>query len=204
MKIFIFIFLTISIFARTNPFVPTQSTERVTSNKEDETEFFSKEQIFLPSTSRVLKKIIIVHQNMDGSIEEVSKDIDKRVDWHEPIEVFQKESDEAKRKYSYKFKKISIKDIDFINFELSKKALLVNTQDEITRQFTLTDPYRIVIDFKKDIRFFKKSLELKDSFFTKIAIGNHDKYYRVIIYLDSFYDYKIEKREKGYLIELNQ
>lgn len=204
MKIFIFLFLTISIFARTNPFVPTQSTERVTSNKEDETEFFSKEQIFLPSTSRVLKKIIIVHQNMDGSIEEVSKDVDKRVDWHEPIEVFQKESNEAKRKYSYKFKKISIKDIDFINFELSKKALLINTQDEIVRQFTLTDPYRIVIDFKKDIRFFKKSLELKDSFFTKIAIGNHDKYYRVIIYLDSFYDYKIEKKEKGYLIELNQ
>lgn len=204
MKFFIFLFLTISIFARTNPFVPTQSTERVTSNKEDETEFFSKEQIFLPSTSRVIKKIIIVHQNMDGSIEEVIKDVDKRVDWHEPIEIFQKESDEAKRKYSYKFKKISIKDIDFINFELSKKALLINTQDEITRQFTLTDPYRIVIDFKKDIRFFKKSLELKDSFFTKIAIGNHDKYYRVIIHLDSFYDYKIEKKEKGYLIELNQ
>lgn len=193
-----------SLFGRLNPFIPTMDIETITDNTPEGVEYFTEENIYLPSTSRILKEVKLVHQNIDGSVDVISKNIDKKVDWHNPVRVFQDFDADQKRKYSYVFKRIPLKNIDFMDINSAKNAVLLDTDDKIVRSFMLTKPYRIVLDFKKDRKFRSKSERIKDSYFTKVVIGNHSGYYRTVLYLDSYYDYKLDKKEKGYLIELKQ
>lgn len=204
MRSLILLFCATSLFARLNPFIPTMDIETITDNTPEGVEFFTEENIYLPTTSRILKQVKLVHQNIDGSVEVISKNIDKKVDWHNPVRIFQEFDATEARKYSYVFKKLDLKNIDFLNLNTAKNAVLIDTDDKIIRSFMLTKPYRIVIDFKRDQSFSGKSSDIKDSYFKRVVIGNHDGYYRTVLYLDSYYDYKLDHKEKGYLIELKQ
>ena len=204
MRFLLFLFLATSLFARLNPFIPTMNIENITDNHPDDIGYFTEANLYLPSSSRILKKVTLTHQNLDGSIEEVSKNIDKKVDWHYAVSITQPHEEGTDRTYSYLFKKVDLKDISFITINAAKNAVLINTENTIVRSFMLTKPYRIVIDFKADEQFRAKSRDIAGSYFKKVVIGNHDGYYRTVLYLDSYYDYKLDKKEKGYLIELKQ
>ena len=86
--------------------------------------------------------------------------------------------------------------------QVSQKVFLLQTDDKKIRDFMLNDPYRIVIDFKSNKTFYTKSTKIKNSYFKKITIGNHDKYYRAVLYLDGYYDYKIIKKKSNFFIYL--
>ena len=43
---------------------------------------------------------------------------------------------------------------------------------------------------------------MKNSVFTKIRVGNHDGYYRVVVELDGYYRYKLAKQADGCLVTL--
>jgi len=204
MRVAIFLCLATTLFARLNPFLPTMNIETITDNHPESIGYFSEDSIYLPSTSRILKKVKLVHQNIDGSIEEVTKNIDKKVDWHYPVKIMQPNDDRQDRQYSYIFKKIDIDTIRFIKVNAAKNAVLMDTDDTIVRSFMLTKPYRIVLDFERDESFQGISSKIKDSYFTKVVIGNHDGYYRAVLYLDSYYDFKLDRKDKGYLIELKR
>jgi len=194
-----------TLCARINPFIPVGNTDVITNNRTAKLKYFTSEELTLPSTARILKKIDLVHQNLDGTLGKVSKKVNQRIDWHQPLKVIQR-SDLAvrkNRKGKYAFTESPISELDFFALGITKQALMIKNRDKIIRQFMLTQPYRIVIDFDRDANFTSVRKQFKNSYFTRIAIGNHDKYYRVVLYLDNYYDYTLKSTKRGgYLIEL--
>lgn len=210
--IFIVLFLTtITLVARENPFKPMDDakTSGKTTYKKDTRENFIDQKVKLPSSARILKKVELVFQNLDGSIETKSVDVDKKIDWHdelilkkvnnqeETITAPQTVKPQAKSK-----KKTNIDFKDTMRLTISGKDLHVKTTDKKIRDFMVTKPHKIVLDFKKEINFYTQIHKLKTKFFKSITIGKHSGYYRVAIELDGKYLYNIEKQKDGFLISL--
>jgi hypothetical protein len=85
---------------------------------------------------------------------------------------------------------------------IKNKKILIKTKDKLIRKFFLVKPFRIVLDFKKDVDFLTIKKNLKNSIVKKVVVGNHKGYYRVVIYFDAKYMYKIKKTTEGVKIEL--
>ncbi len=87
-KIFLIVlFLATLVCARENPFEPVSSSEKMgkATNIKEKREDLKAEKFTLPSSARVLKKVILTYQNIDGSISEKEFKIDKNIDWHFPL-----------------------------------------------------------------------------------------------------------------------
>lgn len=201
-KVFLItIFLFISIAARENPFFPSDGEKDIpiTTNTDESLSKLKRATIQLPSYARVIKKVTIEYQNLDGSIENKSTELDNSIDWHLPIFISQSYNEQTiskKTKFSYK-NIIKIKDAGFY---ISKNSLKIVTKDKLLRDFLLVQPHRIVMDFKKEASFRSYIKKIPDSIFTKIRIGNHSGYYRVVVELDGFYRYRLKTIPSGYLI----
>ncbi|MBL0702921.1 MAG: AMIN domain-containing protein [Sulfurospirillum sp.] len=206
--------LIVVVFARENPFImPSVSTVTVkTTDKRDSRENFSSVKIKLPSSARVLKNIEFHFQNLDGSMESKSIKVDNKIDWHDEL-IVKKFTDTAKPatkpatkqiqkplKPKEKVEKINFQ--NFIVFTIDGKSIHVKTKDEKIRDFLVINPFKIVIDFKKELSFYTKVYKLERKFFKSISIGKHSGYYRVAIELDGRYLYSAEKVEDGYLFKL--
>ncbi|MEA1955259.1 MAG: AMIN domain-containing protein [Campylobacterota bacterium] len=90
----------------------------------------------------------------------------------------------------------------YITFSSLNNKLKLTTDNELLRDFLLVKPHRLVLDFKKDSTagtYIKKN---PNNPFKVIKIGSHEKYFRVVIELDGYYRYKLEKTLNGYIIEL--
>ena len=210
-KVFLItIFLFISIAARENPFFPSEGEKDipVTSNTGKSLPKLKRATIQLPSYARAIKKVTIEYQNLDGSIENKSTELDNSIDWHLPIFISQSYNEETiktpiVRKNISKKTKLSYKNIIKIKdagFYISKNSLKIVTKDKLLRDFLLVQPHRIVMDFKKEANFRSYIKKIPDSIFTKIRIGNHSGYYRVVIELDGFYRYRLKTIPSGYLV----
>lgn len=209
----IFVFLT-SLNARENPFFPSTGEKDIpiTSNINTELSPLKRATLTLPSTARVIEGVSIKYKSLDGSKHTQSIELDNTVDWHLPIFVSQsygsdeKKVEKIKKTQQLEKKKSSYKkiaSIKLISFYAKDKKLKVITKDKVIRDFLLVKPHRIVCDFKRDtnIKSFVKDTS-KNSLFTKIRIGNHDGYYRVVIELDGYYRYKMKEISDGYIFEL--
>jgi len=178
------------LFGRINPFEPV-----VTPSNQDMIipEYFKSTKVYLPDDARVLKKIIFVYQNVNGDIKKKEVKIDKSIDFHKPIHI------------SHFPKKFKIKTLTFLSLfkmYIKDKKILIETDDRLIRHFFLVDPFRIVLDFKKDADFLTIKKNLKNHFIKKVIVGNHKGYYRVVIYFDAKYLYKLTKTEEGIKIEI--
>jgi len=185
-KLFLLV-LTISLFARENPFVPVVTNE---NNQIIKKEYFKQKTIQLPDDARIIKSITFKYQTLTGSIKEISYSINKAIDWHNPIIIKTKQITIPPKKIQ----------IGFLNLYIKKHKVFIQTQDKLIRHFMLIKPFRYVVDFKADKNFltFKKNT---NSFIKKIILGNHSGFYRVVLYLDGTYKTNIKKTDEGYLIE---
>jgi len=199
MRILLFLFLALTLFGRDNPFFPSEpEKERVqTSNKVEVTAPFTTKEILLPNSARVLKTVTLTYQNLDGSIENEEVVVNAKIDWHEPFVLTHKMLNKKQSKQAAKSTTVKTK---FINFKMSKKSMHITTKDTLLHNFLLTNPHRIVMDFKRNTSFKPKLFTLNRAPFAKIRMGNHDGYYRVVIELDGQYRYKLETRDKDYTI----
>jgi len=199
MRFFVLLLLMfISVFGRDNPFFPTDPDEKQmpTTNKLETLKPYSTQQILLPNSARAVKAIIIRYQNLDGSISNEQIEVNNKIDWHKPFVISQKQP-MLKKEEKKASPTINAK---FIKFKPSGKSLKVITKDKILRNFMLTSPYRIVMDFSRDTSFKPKNFLLNREPFKKIRMGNHDHYYRVVVELDGQYRYKLQLNEKDYTI----
>lgn len=185
----------ISLFARDNPFFPADpnAVQVTTSNRVETLAPFSKQNISLPNSARAIKAITITYQNLDGSISNETMDLNNKIDWHEPFIVTQKQRSLAPKGKVKKSKLINAK---FIKFAPNGKKMKVITKDKLLRNFMLTNPHRIVMDFSRSTSFRPKNFKLNQAPFKKIRMGHHDKYYRVVFELDGQYNYKLQASEK--------
>ena len=213
--IFITLFLLTSLSARENPFFPSTGEKDIplTTNIDEKLPPLKRATLTLPSTARAIEGVTVNYRSLDGSIHSETIELDNAIDWHLPIFISQsyvneeqkiavpkkKISKSSKKKSSYK----KIAGIKLISFYSKDKKLKVITKDTIIRNFLLVKPHRIVCDFKRDtnIKSYVKAMA-KNSLFTKIRVGNHDGYYRVVIELDGHYRYATKDIKNGYLFEL--
>lgn len=198
----ILILLCLGLLARDNPFKPVVSSKDLgkATNVSKTYAPLKVEKFKLPSSSRVLKKVKFEILNVDGSMSEVIFDVDKKVDWHKDIIV-----SNIPLKFQNRPKKIEpklLKPFKFLTILIDKNKLLLKTKDTLIRQLFFSKPYKIAIDLKRDVSFYTKIIKLSKLPFTKIFIGNHGKFYRVVLQLDGKYRYHIKKNSNGYLIEL--
>jgi len=208
MKGFLFVFLIITMaFCRENPFFPVNSSDELsyTTNKVKKYQSFHSQAISLPNTARILQSVIVEYKNLDGSISQKRVDIQKAIDWHQPLMIEQGNSDNNQSCTIQPMIEKPFQEIGstkFIAFYYRNMELKIATTDRLLRHFILIKPDRIVLDFKRDIDFRTKSFFSK-KIFKKITIGNHSGYYRVVIQLDGKYIYKIKKEKDSYIITLS-
>ncbi|MEA3522250.1 MAG: AMIN domain-containing protein [Campylobacterota bacterium] len=198
MKILLSIFIILMpLLSRENPFFPADSIEAmpITSNKVMSYPSLKRVAISLPDQARVLEDITISYKNLDGSIEKKSIQVNRAVDWHIPIFISQSYG-ATKEKERQKI------NFEFINFTINKNEILINTKNSLIRNFLLVSPHRIVLDFKHEANFLSYEKVLKKIPFTKLRIGNHDGYYRVVISLDGRYRYETDTTSYGYRIRV--
>jgi hypothetical protein len=187
MRVILFLLLTTLVFARENPFVPVVTNE---NNNIIKKEMFSSKKITLPNDARVIKSVIFKYQALNGSIKEIEYPINKAIDWHNPIII----STQKQKLPTEKFQ------ILFLNLYIKNHRLFIQTQDKLIRNFILVKPFRYVIDFKANKNFLTYSKKT-NTFIKNIVLGNHNGFYRVVLYLDGTYKTSIQKTEEGYLIE---
>jgi len=218
-QFFLLLFIVLSavnLEARENPFFPIkgESDLNITSNEIETFQKLHVQKIKLPDSARVLKKVTLTYQNIDGSLSEKSLKLNNEIDWHTPVLVTQtplpsKKSAKKAYKSSVKHKTITkikrfrqVFRFDFISFMQKTNNLKIVVKDKLLRNFMVVNPQRLVLDFKRDALFLTKEKVLKGKFFTKIRLGNHDGYYRVVLELDGKYRYKLIKKSYGCLITL--
>ena len=198
--------LLLSLYARENPFMPADGERDIplTSNKDNSKPALQRATISLPKYARILQKVSIEYKNLDGSVESRSIELDNSIDWHLPIFISQNYGTSTKqqinKKADSKWNKIAT--MKYASFYTSKKRLKLVTKDKAIRNFLLVQPHRIVIDFDKDVILKGFTKINKNNIFSKIRVGNHDGYYRVVLELDGYYKYKMKKISDGYIFEL--
>jgi len=204
---FLLFFLFISLSARENPFFPSPGEQELpyTSN-EDRTKMpLKRATIAIPSQARIIKRVTVEFKNLDGSMQSKSIELDNSVDWHLPIFISQSYSQNQKKIENVNTQKVNFKKLastKVASFYSFGKTLKIMTDDKLIRNFILVSPHRIVADFEKDTNLKYMSKVNKHNAFSKIRVGNHKGYYRVVIELDGFYKYKMQKVSEGYLFTL--
>ena len=202
----LYFLLLFTLEARENPFFPAKREKNIpiTSNENFQIDPLKSATIILPSTARVIEGVTLKYKTLDGAQHEKQIELRNSIDWRLPIFISQHYSAsdrENSKEKEYVFQEIAT--LRFIRFEESEKILKITTNDKMLRNFILVKPHRVVCDFQRETEFgsfFKKAP--KGSRFTKLRIGTHKKYYRVVIELDGYYSYKIKKTQKGYKITL--
>lgn len=227
LRLLIFLGCTGLLLARENPFEPVITPQE--SGKVQEIakpNYFNREILSLPSTARKIRKIELQYQNMDGSLDSVELETERDIDWHFPIVILQDKDgtfQQAQKKSSFVKAEImsqtpqklpsatqpmtpsnkkEFKPLDFITFELNGKTLIIHTKDMKIRDFALSEPTKIVLDFKRDTTFYTKKVLTDTLYFSEIALGNHNGYYRTAIMLDGQYRYTLSEIQGGFKIEL--
>lgn len=205
---------------------------KTTHIKEERVEFNST-KITLPSSARILKSASVVFQNIDGSISEEIVGIEQDIDWHHPLILStqkpatiqeatltssaptppNKLTPQATKKAEIKKEDaqadVAVKSFsrvvlsEGIELEIEHNSMTIYTKDKKVRDFIVSNPYKIVVDFSKEkSSFVTKLAEFSKAPFVSAALGNHDGFYRVAITLDGHYRYDIKSVDGGYFISL--
>jgi hypothetical protein len=191
MKIIILFFSIILAFARINPFEPVIYPNSPVKIKKEE--YFKKTHVYLPDDARILKKIVFVYQSLNGDIKQKEVLINKNIDFHSPVII-------THNPQNFGMKEVRIDSL-FTLF-IKNKKIFIKTKDKLIRKMFLVKPFRLVMDFKKNADFLTIKKVLKNSIVKKIVVGNHNGYYRVVMYFDANYKYKITQMNEGIKIEI--
>jgi len=179
------------LFARENPFFPLDESkkQKVTSNISDARPQMGTISYPLPDNARVLKEITLSIQNLDGSIEERKIEVDQSIDWHRPLLFTQG----GKSSRSAASNNTSAANFGFVQFYSKGKSLSVKSADPLVRHFVLSDPNRIVLDFKHSGSFKSEKKVLNAAPYLDVTLGNHGEFARATITLDGHYSYRLNK-----------
>lgn len=180
------------LYSRDNPFDPIVVPKDSVRPYYGETSVFDKAEIILPSSARLIKKVEVTYQNIDGSIEKQGIDVSGRIDWRMPLAISQVLKKENVNKIT------KTQDIAIENNKLSLKY-----EGELLRDFIMKEPDRIVLDFSKNLKYYKvNKVILNKPYFKAIKYGLHDDFLRIVIELDGSYIYNIKQIQNGITIDV--
>jgi hypothetical protein len=92
---------------------------------------------------------------------------------------------------------VSKKLLSFLKIDFNDNKLIIHTDYEVSKKFSIIRENKIIIDYKAEINFLTKKDDIDSKNYKRITIGNHKKegYFRVAIELidkPSKYDVKYE------------
>lgn len=90
-----------------------------------------------------------------------------------------------------------------VRFLFSDGQIRIETKDRLKKDFALTDPARIILDFATAADFPSRKRSLSTPPFSALRLGAHNGYYRVVIELEKRAGYKIEPYRYGYILSLD-
>lgn len=199
----------------TNPFSkPSEVSPSIVN------EGFVSQHIDFNSDARLLKSLQITYITLDGSEKTLNLDINQSIDWHDSYALVRVKAPQitpsidapvtspeafalADTNSTLQIPNDNGKLADFISFASYKDKIKLITQDDIIGDFAVANPTKIIIDFKRDASFATKSQRLRlGTPFKRLQIGAHKGYYRLVIYLDGKYNYKIERDPSGYVVNV--
>lgn len=197
------LFLLTTLQSRENPFFPSDGEKDIEYiNKQEQLPPLKRATIALPAEARVLQSVSVNYKNLDGSVESKSIELDNSIDWHLPLFISQSYTAENETQQIAKKSFQKIAEIKFAKLFSSSKTLKIVTKDKMIRNFLLAKPHRIVLDFKRDSNLKNYEKKVANNIFTKVRIGNHSGYYRIVVELDGYYRYGYTKTDAGYTLEL--
>lgn len=201
-----------------NPFAPPQSIDENAILND-----FEKKDVVFNSDARLLKSISVTYVTLDGSEKTMTLDINQSIDWHRTYSFIKTKSPQTTaildvsvttpEQFNLTGEINSSLNVEipndngkleyFISFASYKSKLKLITKDEIIGNFAVGNPSKIILDFKRQTSFKTKTQRLKmGTAFKRLDLGSHKGYYRLVIYLDGKYNFKIQKDESGYVISL--
>ncbi|PAF53368.1 hypothetical protein BKH42_06530 [Helicobacter sp. 13S00482-2] len=194
-KIIAIFFIFCILVGRENPFESVVNPKNSSENEiQDSKKYFEAFDFKLPTTARILKGVSVIYQNIDGSIETKTFDIDRSIDWHYPLSFSQKSAFVSEETNYY-----TIKPFEFF---IQNDKLYIHTTENIQRSFILPTPYRIVIDIDRKNPNVNQSIDIAKKYYSKISVGTHENFYRIVITLDGQYRYKIDKEDQYYIVSV--
>ncbi|EMH03432.1 hypothetical protein HMPREF1407_01229 [Helicobacter pylori GAM244Ai] len=183
------------LLARDNPFEPEINSKNLQGGFSGIYDDYLKEiHVDLPTSARILKKITLTYQDIDGSIHSKVVGIDKSIDWHYPLKLSQHTLNQTPFEKRYQ-----IQDFDFL---MSNNTMILRSPYKILRSFVLVNPYRIVLDTQKGPLDIYQNMDLNQKFFSQIKVGTHKDYYRITLILDGKYRYLLEEKNGAYELKL--
>lgn len=186
------------VFGRDNPFEPfLLPKESSHDSSQEDRDYFEAFDFKLPTTARILKNVTVTYQNIDGSLETKTLHIDQNIDWHYPLRLMQQNALVSEKTQYY-----SALPFEFI---VKKNKFYIHSPYVMQRNFILPKPHRIVIDIDKSPKSspsLKKTIDINKKYFTKVSIGTHEKFYRVVITLDGQYQYDLSMEDGNYILSL--
>ena len=178
-----FLFFIISLEGR-DPFDPLIIPEDSKRPYYGEKNFFSSADISLPSTARLIKKVEITYQNIDGSIDSIYLNLNGKIDWHSPLNLSHsplKKSPPSSSKW----------------YSINDNNIYIQYMGALQRDFIMQNPYRIVLDFDINMKYLRKKINLDSKYFKSIRYGLHDNFIRVVVELSGDYVYSLRKDKNG-------
>ncbi len=184
------------LHARANPFEPEITPkEGIHSHKELKNEILKNIDIELPSTARIVKKVSITYQNIDGTQSVKEIELEKSIDWHYPLRLSQ-------NAIGVQYTSENRFNLGTFEFNFNENTLFIVTKRKVLRDFLLPAPYRIVLDFDDLDKALNENLAVDKKYFKSIALTSHDDFYRITLELDGQYDYDLQTQNDGYLLRL--
>ncbi len=185
-----------ALFARENPFFSLSEgvVLPVSSEKNTNKPPLTSMTYNFPNNSRLLKEVSFTFQNIDGSFETRKLEIDQSIDWHTPLVISQSS---GQSNVPVPIGKPSSANNGFIQFIGSGNRMSIITKEPMIRQFTLTDPDSVVVDFKHNGIFESYQKELSSAPYIKAKVTNHGNFARAILTLDGHHICNVSKTDQG-------
>lgn len=208
MKKLLFAYLALvstTLIARDNPFQPIINSSDINMSDAPnlpQPKYLQEERIKLPSSARYVRTINVEYKNVDGTVAQETLIVNKDIDWHAPI-VVSHQALVNKKLVPPPESKESFDVFSFLKFDVYQTQVMIYTKDIKARDFTLTAPPKILLDFKTLEAVKSQTFTVtSDSVFKEINVGKYNEFYRVTLVLDGNYASNITKTDYGYLVEV--
>lgn len=97
--------------------------------------------------------------------------------------------------------------LPFLNVQYTNETMTLTSPHKVFKKFHLLEENKLIIDFKAEVTFFTKRVDLESKHFQKIVAGNHqaEKYFRVVLILkESPIKYEVTYSDDSVYISFNQ
>ena len=110
---------------------------------------------------------------------------------------------ESKKADSTKSHNPPKKSAKFTPYKIDGKSIFIAYNGRIKRHFVMQNPYRIVMDFEINKKFYKQNrYTLNSPHFKRLKYGLHTKFLRIVLEMNGSYIYELGVREDGVQINV--